>query len=126
VFDEYIPDELVSPPSALFDVDLIERLLQDSARNGQAVSYSELLMTLGYRFTRPKMRALCKVLDAIDRRAAARGEPELAALVVRESDRLPGQGWWVGRRDYAGQWEGAQARAYLCEVQQRTFDHWAS
>jgi hypothetical protein len=126
VFDEYIPDELVSPPSALFDVDLIEQLLQDSARSGQAVSYSELLMKLGYRFTRPKMRALCKVLDEIDRRGAARGEPELAALVVRESDRLPGQGWWVGRRDYAGLWEGTQARAYLLEIQQRTFDHWAS
>lgn len=125
MFDEYAPDDPPGTTGALFDVALIERLLQDAAREGRALSYSELLLMLGYRFTRPKMRALCKVLDEIDRRGAARGEPELAALVVRESDRLPGQGWWVGRRDYNGQWTGADARAYLDEIQRRTFRHWA-
>ena len=29
-------------------------------------------------------------------RRRQRGEPELAVLVVRQSDGLPGQGWWVG------------------------------
>jgi hypothetical protein len=33
-------------------------ILQQAAREGRAMSYSELLMTLGFRFTRPKMRAL--------------------------------------------------------------------
>ena len=47
-------------------------------------------------FTRPKMRALCKVLAYVDDEAEERGEPELAVLVVRQSDGLPGQGWWVG------------------------------
>ncbi|MBP7136474.1 MAG: ribose-phosphate pyrophosphokinase [Sphingomonadaceae bacterium] len=108
----------------MFDVALVERLLQDAARNGKAVSYSELLLELGYRFSRPKMRALCKVLDEIDRRCAARGEPELAALVVREGDGLPGQGWWIGRRDYAGAWTGPEARAFLSGVQDKTFSFW--
>lgn len=109
----------------LFDVEQIEAMLQASARAGEAMSYAEVLMAVGYRFTRPKMRALCKVLDEVDRSAAARGEPELAVLVVRESDRLPGQGWWVGRPDYDGAWTGPQARAFVAEVQQRAFDHWA-
>ena len=91
---------------------------------GRAFSYSELLMTLGFRFTRPKMRALCKTLDAVDREATLHDEPALAPLVVRESDRLPGQGWWVSRSDYLGTWEGAEARAYVAETQQRTFDYW--
>jgi hypothetical protein len=125
VFDEFAPDDPPTANGALLDIVLIERLLQDAARESRAVSYSELLMALGYRFTRPKMRALCKLLDEIDRRGAARGEPELAVLVVRESDRLPGQGWWLGRSDYIGQWSGADARAYLDDVQQRTFHHWA-
>ena len=30
------------------------------------MSYAELLMELGHRFSRPKMRALCRTLDAID------------------------------------------------------------
>jgi hypothetical protein len=109
---------------ALSDVAHIAGLLQQAARERRTVSYSELLMTLGFRFTRPKMRAVCKTLDAVDRAAAVRGEPPLAPLVVRESDRLPGQGWWVSRSDYAGAWEGAEARAYVSEQQQRAFDYW--
>lgn len=124
MFDEFFDEDHLKPGAPLFDVALVERLLQDSARNGKAVSYSELLLELGYRFSRPKMRALCKVLDEIDRRGAARGEPELAALVVREGDGLPGQGWWVGRRDYAGAWTGPEAQAFLSEVQGKTFSFW--
>ena len=109
---------------AFADVAHIAGLLQQAACEGRAFSYSEMLMTLGFRFTRPKMRALCKTLDAVDREAALRGEPPLAPLVVRESDRLPGQGWWVSRADYTGAWEGAEARAYVAEQQQRAFDYW--
>ena len=109
---------------ALADVAHIAALLQQAARLGQAFSYSEMLMALGFRFTRPKMRALCKTLDAVDREAALRGEPPLAPLVVRESDRLPGQGWWVSRGDYRGAWEGAEARAYVAAQQQMAFDYW--
>ena len=124
MFDEFFDEDPVRPGASLFDVALVERLLQDAARDGKAVSYSELLLELGYRFSRPKMRALCKVLDEIDRRGAARGEPELAALVVREGDGLPGQGWWVGRRDYAGAWTGPEAQAFLSGIQRKTFTFW--
>ena len=124
MFDEFSDDEPVLPGASLFDVNLVERLLQEAAVNGKAVSYSELLLILGYRFTRPKMRALCKVLDEVDRRGMARGEPELAVLVVREGDGLPGQGWWVGRRDYAGTWTGPEAQAFLSKIQCKTFSFW--
>lgn len=110
----------------MFDVDEIEALLQASAQAGRAISYSEALMMLGLSFSRPKMRALCKVLDAIDARARALDQPELAVLVVRESDRLPGQGWWVGRRDYTGPWIGPPARAFIATVQRRAFDYWGA
>ena len=56
--------------------------------------------------------------------ARGRGEPELAALVVRESDQLPGQGWWVGRKAYKGLWEGPAAQAYIRRIQQKTFRYW--
>ena len=110
--------------AAAFDIDQIEALLQAAAAERDTFSYSGLLQLLGHGFTRPKMRALCAVLDAVDERAAAAGQPELAALVVRESDKLPGQGWWVGRRDYAGAFEGAPAHRYLLTVQRRAFDYW--
>ena len=110
----------------MLDIDQIESLLQAAAGEGRRVGYAELLLAIGHRFTRPKMRALCTVLDAIDDRAAAAGQPELAALVVRESDRLPGQGWWVARADYAGAWEGPEARKYLDKVQRVAIAYWAA
>jgi hypothetical protein len=117
-------DDGVGDISALHDVARIKAILHDAAREGRAVSYSELMMTLGFRFTRPKMRALCKTLDAIDIEGLSRGEPALACLVVRESDRLPGQGWWVGRHDYQGPCEGAEARSYLATHQERAWAYW--
>ena len=107
-----------------FDVDKIETLLQGAASQRATFSYSELLLLLGHSFSRPRMRALCAVLDVIDQRAEAALQPELAALVVREGDELPGQGWWIGRRDYAGAFEGAGARKYLLLVQRQAFDYW--
>ena len=78
---------------------------------GQPISYSEVLGLLGHHFSRPKMRALCKVLTFVDDEAEERGEPELAVLVVRQSDGLPGQGWWIGgakKHGYTGPVGGAQ------------------
>jgi hypothetical protein len=121
-----------------------------AARAGVALSYGELLEHLGYRFSRPKMRQLCAMLGEIDRAAALRGEPELAVLVVRASDGLPGQGWWVERarrapgttedcrgqsspaqgggntRGYEGLWEGPEATRFIRSVQQQTFAYWQS
>lgn len=111
--------------SALHDVKRVHALLLEAAREERALSYSEILGKLGFRFTRPKMRALCKTLDAVDIEGASRGEPELAVLVVRESDGLPGQGWWTGRRDYEGEWTGAKARRFVEELQQQAFEHWS-
>lgn len=115
---------------AMFDLDAVRALLVEAAREGRAVSYSEILGYLGYRFTRPKMRALCKVLDAIDEAGEAAGEPELAVLVVRESDGLPGQGWWAGGRalllGHEGDWTGPEARALVRELQGHAFDYWSA
>ncbi len=88
------------------------------------MSYSELLLDLGFRFTRPKMRAVCKTLDEVDRRSAAEGAPALAVLVVREGDGLPGQGWWTGRTDYSGEWIGPLAQAYVRKLQDEVVEFW--
>ncbi len=96
---------------------------------GHPLTYSELLGLLGHGFTRPKMRSLCKTLAAVDAEAEARGEPELAVLVVRQSDGLPGQGWWVGggssAHGFDGPWEGPKAAAFIARLQRITFDFWA-
>lgn len=113
----------------LADPQRVRDILVAAAAAGEAVTYSELLNALGHEFTRPKMRALCKVLALIDDQAAERGEPELAVLVVRQSDRLPGQGWWVGgvaiQHGYDGLWTGPGAVTLVKRLQQQAFDFWA-
>lgn len=111
-------------PDTIADVGLVRSHLLAAARDGVALSYSELLNLLGHRFTRPKMRALCKTLDRIDAEGAAAGEPELAVLVVRESDGLPGQGWWTGRHDWGGAWTGDAATDYVRAIQRAVFAYW--
>ena len=118
-----------NPAAILGDPQEVRAHLVSAAAAGHALSYSELLEHLGYGFSRPKMRALCKTLGAVDEEAAARGEPELAVLVVRQSDGLPGQGWWIsggGRtHGYEGPWEGPKATRFIRQLQQKTFDYWA-
>ena len=114
----------------LADPQEVRAHLVAAAQAGIALSYGELLEHLGYRFTRPKMRALCAMLGEIDREAEMRGEPELAVLVVRQSDGLPGQGWWVAggarSRGYEGLWEGPEAARFIRDVQRETFAFWQS
>ena len=105
----------------------VRAILIASAKAGSPISYSEILELLGHHFTRPKMRALCKVLSFVDDEAAEQGEPELAVLVVRQSDGLPGQGWWVGgakKHNYTSLWEGPKAAKLIRKLQRQAFDYW--
>jgi hypothetical protein len=128
---QWLENEGIVPtdgPGAIADVAHVQSLLVAAAKRRESLSYSEILGLLGHRFTRPKMRALCKTLDVIDTAAAAGGEPELAVLVVRETDRLPGQGWWTGAsetRGYSGAWTGPQATALVRDLQDKAFRYWS-
>lgn len=123
VLEEFLSDP-AADVSALYDVARIKAILEQCGRDGRAISYSELLLNLGFRFTRPKMRAVCKTLDKIDQITIEAGTPALAVLVVREGDGLPGQGWWTGRTDYQGEWTGPQAHAHIRQLQDEVFTYW--
>ena len=117
------------PETPIGDVAAVRAILIAAAKARRSTSYAETLDALGHHFSRPKMRALCKTLDAVDTAAIAAGEPELAVLVVRESDRLPGQGWWVGKvheLGYEGLWTGPAAMDFVRRRQKLAFDYWAA
>ncbi len=120
----------MSEAGALADPGEVRTHLLAAAAAGESITYSELLNRLGHEFSRPKMRALCTVLGAVDQAGAERGEPELAVLVVRQSDGMPGQGWWVdggaSEHDYSGPWEGPEARRLVDRLQRQAFDYWRS
>lgn len=112
----------------MFDPVEVRALLIEAARARQTFTYGALLNILGHTFTRPLMRQLCKVLDRIDEDGRAAGEPGLAVLVVRQSDGLPGQGWFVSRAsvydDLPLEWEGVEAKRYTEARQAEAFDYW--
>ena len=115
--------------AALAEPEDVRLHLVAAAKAGTALSYGALLERLGFAFSRPKMRALCAILGAVDEAGARLGEPELAVLVVRQSDGLPGQGWWVtGARahGYEGPWEGPEARRFIERLQAESFAFWKS
>jgi hypothetical protein len=116
--------------NALADPDEVRAHLVAAAASGTALTYAELLAQLGFGFSRPKMRALCKVLGSVDDDAEARGEPELAVLVVRQSDGLPGQGWWVAggaeKHGHKGSWEGPAAKKLVKRLQSEAFRYWSN
>lgn len=131
--DEWLAAEGLAPDdngaSAIADVPRVRAMLIAAARERRVVSYSEALGGLGLRFSRPKMRAYCRTLDKIDEDGAAAGEPGLAVLVVRESDRLPGQGWWTSAGEaygYKGEWTGPEAAKLVAQLQGIVFDYWAA
>ena len=118
----------MSEAGLLADPVEVRAILVATAQAGESITYAEVLGLLGHRFTRPKMRALCKVLAYVDDEAEARGEPELAVLVVRQSDGLPGQGWWVGgapKHGFTGLWEGPKASRLIRKLHKHAFEFWA-
>lgn len=106
------------------DMDSVEQLLVQCAKSGCDISYSQALLALGLQFTRPRMRQLCRLLSDVEARSRANGEPELAVLLVRGSDRLPGDGWWAGRINYHGEWTGKEAAKYVKRLQRKAFKYW--
>jgi hypothetical protein len=113
---------------ALFPVDELEALLILRAAGGRPISYGEVFGWFGHRFQRFQVGQLCAALEEVDSRQRALGQPELASLVVRASDGLPGQGWWLskGHDPWDGLFTGPAAAAFVKRHQQRCFDHWAN
>ena len=112
---------------SLSDPEEVRAHLLAAASAGHPLTYSELMERLGHPFSRPRMRALCKTLTVIDEAAEAAGEPELAVLVVRQSDGLPGQGWWIGsweKHRFTGDWTGPAAQALIRRLQGEAFAYW--
>ncbi|WP_233992009.1 ribose-phosphate pyrophosphokinase [Porphyrobacter sp. AAP82] len=102
-------------------------MLLEAARTGNMLTYKEVIERLGFDFNTNLVGQLGRVLDRIDEHCRANVEPLLAVLVVRQSDELPGQGWWVTRAKaagYQGEWTGPDALAHVKAQQQLAFDYW--
>jgi hypothetical protein len=111
----------------LFPVDELEALLILKAGNGEAISYGDVFRWFGHPFQRFQVGQLCAALEEVDSRQRALDRPMLASLVVRASDGIPGQGWWLskGHDPWEGLFVGPEAGAFVRRHQQRCFDFWA-
>lgn len=112
---------------SLFPVDELEALLILRAKAQEAISYGEVFRWFGMPFVRFQVGQLSAALGEVDARQRAQGNPDLAVLVVRQSDGIPGQGWWLslpGGR-WTGPFEGPKAKRFVESEQQKIFDYWA-
>jgi hypothetical protein len=114
--------------SGLVDTDRLEALLVEAARARRSLTYAEVLAHFGIRITPRRVFALCRDLGVVCERNRARGEPELAVLVVRKADRLPGEGFFHGAwRDghYDGPAHGPEAQDYIARLTEEAFAFFA-
>ena len=108
----------------MVDLDRLERILIQSARERRPVTYGQLLAMFERKVTRITVSALCRDLGRVEERRAGEGWPDLACLVVRKSDGLPGEGYFDSlRREhaYAGPSVGEAAAAFIRARQERAF-----
>ena len=115
--------------SSLVDIDRLEALLIAAARERRSLTYAEALAHFAIRITPRRVYALCRDLGVVCERNRARGEPELAVLVVRKADRLPGEGFFHGAwldGSYDGPASGPLARAYIDALSEEVFAFWAA
>lgn len=112
----------------MFEAEELEALLILRAKQGRAISYGEVFEWFGLPFQRFQVGQLVAALTLVDEAQRAQGRPELAVLVVRQSDGLPGQGWWLSKNveQWNGPFEGPEAARFVRKVQQRAFDYWAA
>lgn len=112
---------------ALFPIDELEALLILKASSGTPISYGEVFAWFGHPFQRFQVGQLCAALEEVDSRQRAQDRPELASLVVRASDGLPGQGWWLSKShdQWTGAFVGPKAAAFVRRHQKRCHAFWA-
>ena len=104
----------------MVDLDRLERALITAALARRPVTYAQLLALFERRVTRITVAALCRDLGRVCARIEAAGGPDLACLVVRKADGLPGEGYFAALRaegSYAGPSRGPEAAALIAARQ---------
>lgn len=107
---------------ALVDLELLEARLIRAALAGRAETYGSLLAFFERRVTPVTVAALCRDLGRVGERIEALGGPDLACLVVRASDGLPGAGYFTSLREaglYDGPPTGPEAERFVAKAQRR-------
>jgi hypothetical protein len=114
---------------SIVDVDELERLLIRMAQEQRTTTYADVLAHFGKTIAPRRAYALSRDLGEVCRRNRERGEPELAVLVVRKSDGLPGEGFFRSAwRDgsYDGPAEGFEAKNFIRAEQDKVFSFFAA
>ena len=108
----------------MIDLTALENVLLSAAHRRKSLTYGEVLRHFERRTTPILVAALCRDLGRLAEKRADEGAPDLACLVVRKSDGLPGEGYFRDLRDADGHRvpaEGPRAAAYVREQQERAF-----
>lgn len=87
--------DLALPPSIEYVADL-RRILIENAKKRRLITYEEALLFLGLPQDEVGYRILYRQLNVLAAKQLILDEPQLCALVVLDSDQIPGNGfYWV-------------------------------
>lgn len=112
----------------MVEIDKLKAVLERAARDGRPLTYGQILAFFGRKVTRVSVGALCRDLGHACRAVTGKGGPDLAVLVVRKADGLPGAGYFAAlRKDglYEGEDTGVAAAAFVAERQREVFAWYA-
>ena len=96
-----------------------ERILINAARAGHPLTYQQILSHFGRPIGPVMVRALCADLGHVCRRLEPLGLRDIACLVVRKSDGLPGAGYFGYLKDEEGYDGPATGIMASLEIQRR-------
>ena len=108
----------------MIDHAALEAFLIDAAQRREPVTYSAILAHFAKPVGPVMVRALMADLGHVCRRLEPLGLRDIACLVVRKSDGLPGAGYFAYLRDeegYNGPAEGVFAQTEIARRQERIF-----
>lgn len=116
----------VADRNALVDLDRLERLLLRAGAGRRTLTYGEVLRHFGRRVGPGNVARLCRDLAEVCRRVEARGGPDLACLVVRRDDGLPGAGYIASLLDRRGRTPTREALVRLVRRRQERAFVWCA
>jgi len=98
--------------------------LQGIARAGRTISYHEIAPLAGLDMGNPAHRnEIAEILYEISTHEHREGRPLLSAVVIREDENLPGQGFFTMAREL-GLYTGTDDVAFFAQELTRVFAAW--
>lgn len=100
----------------------IMAIASGKAKNGDTITYGELVRLLTLKHLDPHGQALARLLDEVSRSEDSAGRGMLSVVVVRQEDQMPGDGFFHLAAEL-GRDSSDRERCWIAEIK-RVYSVW--